>query len=773
MKNVAIVGGGKEGLALLPLLIKSADTKVTLIAERNPDALIFKLGKLGYMISDHLKVEISSSLDSIKEKEGLDIIVDTSHNDEIHAILNSFNLEHVDIINPATAKQIWSNNGEEEDREAASPKDDNDSCLSIINEVVKEINNAKDKKELLSMVLRVAASSTEAETGSIMLVDKKDGDLVLEASYSMNGRREIKRSCKLGEGIIGKVAAMGEPLLLSGSKVDAKFDELLRKEGVKSALSVPILFDEIVIGVLTVKTDRSDNAFNQKDLKSLTELVPLGAKIIGLSQEIEEMKHESDRFNFWKKVSGKISIHMPIGKKLEEISKLVASFIKGECAIYTLEKDSVELCLKASSTESHTLSNYCKLSIDEGVEGITAQTKCEVTLRGESSDGEKILYKVYPLLSDEEIVGVFKVLTHSVNIEEDNSKVLDELVPLIAKEIKDAFEEERMSLKASKISAIDEAGLKLISATSFKELSSLIASSSAMIMEAEGSVISLYDKKTGQFTIRAAYGMGDKELRKSILNLDKKLANDVIEKREPLLISDLRKSAYKDEKTNARSARCYPLRHKGSVVGALSLYDKMSKGAFYPIPFKQEDKEILDRFILYAEKAIANIVSIVESRKLISVDKLTNLPNEESLVRRLEDELKRSKRHNDSLTFAFLEVANFNNYVDLYGHDSGNRLVKGIASRLSKSIRAFDVVGRYSDSRFALLLPESDEKGDEILKRLTDQIIAENVGPEGSLPPVSIKIACGLIESNGKNLGVEQLIKSAAEDLENKRAPVA
>ncbi len=768
MKNVAIIGGGKEGLALLPVLKRSDAVRVVLIADRNSDALIFKLGELGYKLSDDLDIEVTPNIDRVRSRGDIDIVVDASGDDETHRALHSLDLGKVEIISPLSARLIWGHGSEKGRGDLVVAGTERNGLLSSLREIVDAVQLTGDKQELLSMILRIALTTTRSQRGSIMLLGKDDDSLTIEISEGIDDDIVKETRCPLGEGIAGKVAISGKPRLLSGEVSESRLDKRKSREAVKSALSVPLLARGKSIGVLNVASDRGSYAYTDEDLNFLAELASIAAAIILRSQEIEGLKKDSEGFLTLREVTGIMNSSIPLESKLLKISKTVSSHIDGECMIYTLDPDSGDLYLKASSAEGFSQSTYFKIKAREGLEGMALQRNEEMTLTGETSKGEKIVVRVCPLVSDGKSLGVIR-LTYLSREDDEEDSLIEEILPILSEKVKDSFKEEKITLKATKLSAINEAGIKLISATDMKELADLAVSSAAMILEAEIAVLRLFDPGSGHFTIRAAYGMDDGDLRLSLFKLDKELATEVIGIGEPLLIPDLAKSGYGEEERVVQSAFCHPVMRNEEVIGTLSLYDKTSRDSFAPVPFNREDREIMERFITYTEKALDGLLSSEESRKLIGFDDLTSLPNAESISKRIKDELERSKRFGRNFTFVLMEVANFSSYVKAYGHHGGERLIREIAGILRDGVRAFDAVGRFWGSRFGLVLTESGNRGDEIVGRVLKGINRQTLDPEGLFAPERLKIVYGSAEYSGGDIAAEELIRKAAEELEKKR----
>lgn len=87
-------------------------------------------------------------------------------------------------------------------------------------------------------------------------------------------------------------------------------------------------------------------------------------------------------------------------------------------------------------------------------------------------------------------------------------------------------------------------------------------------------------------------------------------------------------------------------------------------------------------------------------------DSLTGLPNRLQFGGALEGALERAKRHNQQLALLFLDLDRFKNINDTLGHDSGDRLLKGVAERLRKTVRAEDFVARLGGDEFTVVMEE-------------------------------------------------------------------
>ena len=91
-------------------------------------------------------------------------------------------------------------------------------------------------------------------------------------------------------------------------------------------------------------------------------------------------------------------------------------------------------------------------------------------------------------------------------------------------------------------------------------------------------------------------------------------------------------------------------------------------------------------------------------------DELTGVYNRKYLHHRLEAEISRSKRYGTPVSLLLLDIDYFKIVNDMYGYDWGDILLKKIAQMLSALVRKEDVLTRYGDEEFVVVLPETTEQ---------------------------------------------------------------
>ena len=132
--------------------------------------------------------------------------------------------------------------------------------------------------------------------------------------------------------------------------------------------------------------------------------------------------------------------------------------------------------------------------------------------------------------------------------------------------------------------------------------------------------------------------------------------------------------------------------------------------------------------------------------QLMSItDPLTGMLNRRYLVERLDEELKRSKRHDYHMSFMMIDIDDFKLYNDRNGHQGGDLALEMAAQCLKSALRAADVASRYGGEEFCILLPQTGlAEGVQIAERIRRRITRVRFPHGKSQPLGSVTVSIGV-----------------------------
>ncbi len=700
VRRVAIVGANKEGLELLPILLRDESTRVDLIVDPNREAMAFKLEELGYRFSSRYGIRLSSDLKDLERLKDIDVIVNASGDPSISSHLSAYRSRGVEILSPLSVKLLW---GYSEGKvpSGQTAKERHTSLLNALSEILNAVKLTMDKKELLTLVLRLALDTTGADKGSLLLLGE-DGRLRVEVAHGMEEEIIRKINIPLGEGIAGYVAKEGRPMIITGKPRDDRFRNLMERSDVRSAMCVPLKIEGKVIGVLNVSSSRSTHIFTSEDLEFLTRLAAFDAEIIQRSREFEDLKYTSLKFKAWREIEGVLRGDKPLEEKLSGLCGKLSGMIPGVvCSIYLVDEYSKRLHMRASSPGIWGGRGSYSIDVDRGINGWVAKERKKAFLveREPPPDGARKCFLSIPLAADGNLLGVMEVQVVSQRgLLPYQEALLTEIAGPVAEAVREAIKDRKTYLQSTKLAVINEIGLDIVSVSDEKKLPTLIASSAAVIMDAGGSVLRL--RENGGFRIRAVHGLEEEE-RRSIVSVEQEVSREVLRVRRPLTrVIDMPE---RQKKGGITSVLAWPVKVEDRIVGIVTLFDKVSEDTFAPAPFTEEDLEIFGRFMRYVEKALASLYLQKKVRELEG----RPLYGKAFFERRVREELNRSKRYGRRFTILILYLP---------GGEEG--FIEGLKGRIEGMVRGFDVVERIDRERLGILFPDSDEGA----LRVMDQI---------------------------------------------------
>ena len=168
---------------------------------------------------------------------------------------------------------------------------------------------------------------------------------------------------------------------------------------------------------------------------------------------------------------------------------------------------------------------------------------------------------------------------------------------------------------------------------------------------------------------------------------------------------------------------------------------------------------------LASEAGLAlEVVSLYDNMKIMAVtDGLTGLYNHREFYQSLRRELERARRYRHTLSLLMIDVDDFKQFNDRFGHPAGDFALRKIGDLLRKCARTSDIIARYGGEEFALILPESTPEGSlMVAERIKSEVAGHNFIERAS-SPVHLTVSIGIFTSEHGNVTEDQMV-SLADD---------
>ena len=142
-------------------------------------------------------------------------------------------------------------------------------------------------------------------------------------------------------------------------------------------------------------------------------------------------------------------------------------------------------------------------------------------------------------------------------------------------------------------------------------------------------------------------------------------------------------------------------------------------------------------------------------------DRLTGVPNRETLLATLAAEVERAGRHYKPLSVAFIDIDRFKPINDTYGHNSGDAVLRQVANLIADSVRASDTFGRYGGEEFMLILPETTPEDAVGLAEELRALVMQERLRIASGQEIKATISIGIAGGRGSELQLDMLVDRA------------
>lgn len=210
-------------------------------------------------------------------------------------------------------------------------------------------------------------------------------------------------------------------------------------------------------------------------------------------------------------------------------------------------------------------------------------------------------------------------------------------------------------------------------------------------------------------------------------------------------------------RSGVHSLLIIPLVAQGQVIGTLGMM-RHRPGE----PYTDEERSFLESLAIHVALTIMNARLHELVRHQARSDALTGAYNRRYFFSQAELEFSRAERHGKPLSIILLDLDNFKDINDTYGHLTGDYVLQCVAQRCRDSIRPADIIGRFGGEEFTILLPETDLAG---ARRLADRLRTQIAQPlvDANRESIHVTASVGVASKGEDTPDVDILLNKADE----------
>lgn len=265
--------------------------------------------------------------------------------------------------------------------------------------------------------------------------------------------------------------------------------------------------------------------------------------------------------------------------------------------------------------------------------------------------------------------------------------------------------------KFEQLTHLSDIALAVSSELDWERVVGIVMEKGMELTNSQAAAIALYDEERGEFTDTYTRGLSDIFVSKMQFRKGG-LAEEVLLGDQAVFSDDAQARHRLSKLTRIEGIKafiCLPLKVRKKKLGVLYVYSKEVEA------YGRDEHSVLSILSNQAAIAIQNALIFEQSQEEAVTDGLTGLYNQRYFYSRLREEIDRSTRNKKPLSIIFCDLDRFKSFNDMNGHALGDQALKEVSRIITESKRAIDIAARYGGEEFAIILPDTDTSGAQII----------------------------------------------------------
>lgn len=249
---------------------------------------------------------------------------------------------------------------------------DREAEIEALRKISEATGSAFASEAMLQSIAEIAMRITETEVCHIFLFDETREELVLRAATGDDARFINEIRLKPGEGITGWVAKERRPVAVARAAYkDPRFKlyPALNEQQYESMLAVPLVVNNEVIGVISVRT-RKPKEYQQDQIRLLSGIASHLAGALNQLSRIEQLERTATQVATLSEISRTLTGNLYLEEVLQLLVHITAQTLGYKIVtVMLLDEEKGELVLKATQAESEEYRKKPPLRVGESIAG--------------------------------------------------------------------------------------------------------------------------------------------------------------------------------------------------------------------------------------------------------------------------------------------------------------------------------------------------------------------------------------------------------------------
>lgn len=604
-------------------------------------------------------------------------------------------------------------------RQFASERHHLDRLIRLQN-ITTQIMRTSSDSAVPAELLREIATTFDYASVDMGLLANWALDIRSSTRLGVEGLEEIRYPISEA-GILGIAVKSGDPQFISDPARDPSHADL--GHPVRQEIVVPLRHEGQILGVLAARSD-GRRSLVVDDLGLLLAIAESLALVVQGQQRFASLERRNRQLRVVDSVVAMIAGQSGVRDAFDEICRVIGTRfgydlvaigeIDNSGLAYTFAH-STRLAI-GSSRESLDLGS---MPLGTGVSGrvaLTGEPEFIPDVRAEPAyvelGWEAASEICVPIVVDGQVSGV-------INVESRRGKTLAEddfeVIKIIANHLGIAWAKDRLlaSERASRraVAAVQKITSIVAGTLEFDEALRLIVDTLSRTFDYPYVVVALIE---GDFVVpRAAAGVDVNRL--IAVPVGHEVTGRVAASGAPIYLEQLVRNLDDGSGLYAdvTSQLVLPIKNEGGVDGVLEISGTPERN------LSLRDREVLEMFAVHAGIVLNNARMYDEVRRHATSDAVTGVPNHRAFQDRFLEDFQLAEQLGKPLSLLVIDLDQFKEVNDRYGHLEGDWLLRQISARLLEELRTEDLLARYAGDEFVVLLPDIGvKKAGQIAERL-------------------------------------------------------